>query len=329
MIRQTLLLCALGLGCSSEPLALLSIDLRSDYAPGSEIAQVVTRLELGDGFERHTNTDLSELVELSEGTRIATFDSLDVGSYRLHVDAFDGDGEVVASRLGVVEVRGDIALTIVFSRACLGRSCPEAGDDPNATECVGGVCVSPECFPETPSLCLMPCTTTDECPDQGCGTGICRDSICQFVQDPSRCASGMCGADFRCVAVMDAGTDAGNDAGPPPPDPDAGPPPPSCPANALSCPSALRDWEATSEWFCREDEKIARARYSAVCRVCNEGGCNDCRYGNIDVDCRCTEPSTCDDGRCTSGIELDASRCDEGSMNNNFSCPEITDVVCR
>lgn len=328
MIRQTLLFYVLGLGCGSEPLAQLSIDLRSDYLPGAEIAQVITRLELGEGFERRASANLTELAELSVGTRVASFDSLDLGSYRLHVDAFDEDGEWVASRLGVVEVRGDVALTIVFSRACLERSCPEDGDPPNATECVGGVCVAPECFPETPSLCLMPCTRTDECPDEGCGAGICRDSICQFVPDPSRCASGMCGSDLRCVPIMDAGTDAGPapDAGPS--EPDAGPPLPTCPANARSCPNALRDWEPTSSWSCRSDQKIARRVHRAVCRVCNEAGCTDCTYGNIDVDCRCREPSTCSSGRCTSGVSRSSSRCDEGGMDNNFQCPEITDVAC-
>ncbi|MFT5355776.1 MAG: hypothetical protein ACI9KE_002995 [Polyangiales bacterium] len=324
MVRQTLLLFAFGLGCASDPVVNLSVDLRSDYLPGTEVAQVVTRLELGEGFERRVTTDIDERIELSDGTRIAIFDSIELGSYQLHVDAFDDSGESVASRLGVVEMRGDLAVTIVLSRVCRGRPCPSVGDDLNATECVTGVCVPPECFPETPSLCGTPCSDDDECPNEGCAVGVCADSLCQVTRDPSICPSGMCGSDFRCTAAMDAATDAG-----PPPEPDAGPPPPSCPANARSCPNTLIDWQATTEWFCRGDERIARAVHRAVCRVCNEGGCTDCSYGNIDVDCRCTEPSTCSSGRCTSGVSLGSSRCDEGSMDNNFSCREITDVVCR
>lgn len=324
-----LLVCALAIGCASDPEALLSVDLRSDYIPGREIAQVSTRLELGGGFERRVTFDLDSVLELSTGTRIASFDAVEPGSYRLHVEAVDGDGATLASRFGVVEVRVDTVVTIVLSRACQDRSCPEMSDAPEATECVGGVCVPPECFPETPELCGMTCSNDGECLEAECGRGVCRDSLCQLERDPARCASGLCSDDYTCVPpTMDAGTDAGTDSGPEPA-PDAGPPPPSCPPNARSCPSALTNWVATTSWSCRGDEKLTRAVHRATCRVCNAGGCSDCEYGNIDVDCRCREPSTCSGGRCTSGISSSSSRCDEGGMDNNFACPEITNVVCR
>ena len=318
---------ALFLACASDPVSTLSVDLRSDYLPGVEITQVSARLELPGGEEQQRSFDLEVDDELTRGTRIASFESLEEGFYRVHVDARGASGELLASRLGAVELRGDLVVTVVLSRSCEGRMCPTSGGDPEATECVGGVCVPPECFPETPSLCGMRCSNDAECPSEGCGVGVCEDEFCQLNRDPSRCPSGLCGEDFACIdAPMDAGRDV------PEPDvsePDAGPPPPSCPANARSCPGPLSSWTPTSDWFCRDDEKIARAVHRVVCRVCNAGGCTDCPFDNIDVDCRCREPSTCSSGRCTSGVSQSSSRCDEGSMDNNFACPEITEVECR
>lgn len=199
--------CALALSCAT-PTADLFVDLRSDYGPGTEIVRVETRLELTEGLERTASFDVDTETDLAGGVRVAMFDELEHGSYRLELDAFGSDGAVVASRLGIVELTADFVVTVVLSRVCGARACPAPGGDPEATQCVGGVCVPPGCFPETPELCPTSCQSDDQCPDEGCGAGVCVDAFCQLERDVSLCPSMVCSDDLVCEPL------------PPPPAPD-------------------------------------------------------------------------------------------------------------
>ncbi len=327
---------ALLWGCSSDPALELAVDLRSDYAPLADIDRVEVFLELGEGLERREEASLNGGENLLSGFRVAEYTDLPRGQFGLRLLAYRG-GTTLVTRRANVDLRDSLAMTVVVSRSCEGVSCPQSGDPEIATECIGGTCEPPECFPESPSSCLGSCTIDADCPSLGCGTGRCIDTACFLEVDNSACASGECRADLTCapqpdVGMPDVGMPDAFDAGPPDVGFDSGPPPPDCPTYARDCPSDFVDWNRTNSWSCRADEKLGRARHTLTCRVCNGGGCRDCDYPNILVECRCREPEMCSSGRCTSGVSSSRSRCSDTAHPDpdleNFRCDEITDRDC-
>ena len=307
------------------------MDLRSDYRPSVDVDRVEVFLELGEGLERREEASLTNSDDLLGGHRVAEYDELAPGRYSLRLVVYR-EGTALVTRRVSVDLQDSLAITVVVSRSCEGVSCPQSGDPALATECIGGTCEPPECLPESPTSCLGSCRVDLDCPGLGrCGTGVCIETACYVEANDTVCPSGECRADLTC-APFDAGgedvaVDVGTDVGPPPDAGfDSGPPPPSCPGNARDCPSDFTDWTRTGSWSCRSDQKLGRAAHTVTCRVCNAGGCRDCDYPGIVVECRCREPETCSSGRCTSGVSSSRSRCDDGSTE--FNCSEITDREC-
>lgn len=313
------------MGCSAAGKSELTVDLRSDYLPAVDIDRVEVFLELGEGLERREEAVLTNADDLLGGFRVAEYDALRPGRYALRLSAHAA-GTTLATRRVSVDLQESLAITVVVSRSCEGVACPQSDDPAIATECIGGTCEPPECLPEAPTSCLGACETDLDCPGLGrCGTGLCIDTACYVERNGSTCPSGECLPDLSCVP-LDASTDVGTDVGPLDAGFDSGPPLPTCPANARDCPNDFSDWNRTGGWSCRADEKLGRAPFTVTCRVCNGGGCRDCDYGGIVVECRCREPETCSSGRCTSGVSDSRSRCDDGTTS--FQCPEITNPEC-
>ena len=152
---------------------------------------------------------------LADGRRIAEYDDLAPGTYELLVTLLDADGTVVSRRV-IVEVRASIGVTVLIARDCVGKVCPDSGDDPSFTQCFGGRCVLPTCSPEHLESCGTPeCASDTECTGAvACSAPRCVAGACLDVPDDGACGAGeRCSLARGCVAVMtpmDGGpTDAG------------------------------------------------------------------------------------------------------------------------
>ena len=206
-LRALFVLAALT-GCAQNPPSL-RVDVRSDYVPGVEIAEVVVIRSTpeGDLSQRYTARASEDWVR---GVRAATFEDIETGPQTLRGMLIAPGGEVLASRRVEARVGGTTVVTLVFTRSCAGVECPSASGLA-ATECLGGTCVPPDCTPETPASCPTQCTGDDECerPTATCARATCRAGTC-FVQDDGVCApSEYCHPELGCEARdVDAGRDA-------------------------------------------------------------------------------------------------------------------------
>ncbi len=205
--------------CAGNPGSDLSVDLRTDYVPGGDFNTVVVTIPdrepvrvLANSFEDFIN-----------GVRVAEFDGLSASDFRVSVDLLSNSGTVVASRETEVQLRGDLAVTVVITQSCRGIVCPNG--NPNETECVGGICVDPGCTPETPERCpsTPACVSATECPApaQTCFEAQCVDGFCLYGDDGSCGMGEFCSAERGCTqrptgdaSVPDGGGDAGVDAPP-------------------------------------------------------------------------------------------------------------------
>jgi hypothetical protein len=226
------LVVALVSGCSDDSGASLLVDLRTDFEPVVEFQRVRTTLAASGGAPALlVEHDATAAESYLTGQRVADFAGVAQGSVRLLVQLVKTNGSVVAEQSAAVEIRADLAVTVVVTRSCLGVECPGPSDDPMAVACLGGRCVVPECSPEHPELCgPSECTSPSDCtghPD--CADVRCELGSCLAVPEDTRCPPGeSCDRTLGCVAnvdpdagVRDAGTtmpDAGgSDAGGPGP----------------------------------------------------------------------------------------------------------------
>ena len=151
--RLTLLIaCLVWGGCDAS--RTLVIDLRTDWVPGQEVVGIRTAVD-GEVVDER---DVSFGEPLAAGIRLAEREGIAPGAHDVTVLLRDPDGGTLAARRVRVTVDGSTAVTVVISRDCAGVTC----DDPSASECLGGRCVSVECTPENPGAC----------PDDGCGSGV-------------------------------------------------------------------------------------------------------------------------------------------------------------
>jgi len=174
------------LSCGGASPASLLVDLRTDYLP-REIREI--RIVL----EGVTETTLGPPAGLASGARIASFEDLEPGEYRVIVGLSGPDGALLQAQPMRVDVRGDVGVTAVITRNCAATRCPEA--------CIDAVCAPEICTPETPELCPPrenECEVDADCPGEGCVEGACRDGVCLQVLRDDGC-DGLCSAEAGCV----------------------------------------------------------------------------------------------------------------------------------
>lgn len=249
---------------------LVSVDVRTDLAPGVEFTRIVTTAE--------TDPEAVEIYEASiaddfvNGERVAEIEGARPGSLRLSVALYDGDA-LVLERPILTEIDASRAITILMTRDCRDVGCGEG------EACWGGRCVEESCT----ESCAEECARDDDCaPMASCTEALCDDGACVYPIRAGACAppaicnpevgceggesdAGMPDAGMRDAGTRDAGmADAGMpDAGMPDAGMDAGP---SCGAGELYC-------------------------GACVDPLTDEAHCGTCGAA-------CSPPNTCWDGAC-------------------------------
>ena len=199
---------AFTLGCpSSGP--TLTLDVRTDYAPGVEFDQVRVRLdENAAPIARAIRSD-----DYVRGQRVAEFRDLTPGVHRLHAELIDGS-ELVGERHALLSLTASRVVVFTVTRDCEGVTCPLPSGNPSFDACLGGRCVDPTCLDDDPdpALCGVPeCVTAAECTSTfECVRGECLDGVCLLVGDGERCAEGeWCDPEGGCQPLGAPRADAG------------------------------------------------------------------------------------------------------------------------
>ncbi|MEC7524112.1 MAG: hypothetical protein VYE22_29795 [Myxococcota bacterium] len=336
-------------GCEGD--ALLVVSLRTDLVGGLEVTRAATVVDDGAAME---SASLAAGEDLVGGRRIAEL-SVAPGRRRVTVELSGPDG-FVARRTLLVDVRGATAVTAVITRSCRGVMCPEASDAA-ATECLGGVCVPPECTPETPEFCpVAECEAAADCASGPmCTAPVCLGGACGLRADASACEGGVCDPDEGCVdgPAPDAGPprDAGlpdsglpdgglGDSGPTDsglPDtgpPDAGPDPGCVAACPGRCEGDLCVLDGTPGETACPPEIPCEFRCLGFTSCSSGLTCADgpCRFrcegpGSCAGELLCGSASRCDvtcsgSGACDGVIRCGSGRCDVDCVNDN-TCLEV------
>jgi len=213
-VRLSTLLLLFACGGSDD--GSLRVDLRTDFVPGVELAEVVTVA----GAARETHAVGGGSYEA--GVRVATFDPMTRGTSTIALTLRANDGTTLASRTARVEVDGDVGVTVTITRACRDVSCA-----PGST-CVDGRCLDPACLDGDqlacePDSCDSACAAPADCATASCVSGLCL----RRPVDDSCPAGTYCDAEQGCLSrpgvdagppttdagAVDAGSDAGTDAG--------------------------------------------------------------------------------------------------------------------
>ena len=253
-MRHSVLLCFLVLqvGCSDDEHALL-VDIRTDYAPRAEFFHA--QVDVAGVLQQERVARLSE--DWLAGIRAAQFEVRD-GAHVVRVSLV-GATEVVATREVVVDVRGRTAVTVALTRNCAGVDCP--AEDPEATSCLGGVCVDPRCLSgDEPQCDLEQCDSNAQCAETACSIGACLSNVCFSGADT--CGDGeFCQPEAGvCESIPDPPDAQVGDAGV---EGDAGVP--------LNCDPA--DHCGSSGFLCGVHQVAS----------CGEVDCGACRYQNMEL----------------------------------------------
>lgn len=237
-LAWVLLIAALGQACGGDEGFDLRVDLRTDYRPLYRFEAVRVRIleaPTDDDVRRSAESPASESADYLTGVRVGSFSELPQGRYVLDVALMNG-GAPIAMRELEIELDQNTTINAVITASCEGLTCPGTADPSDATECVSGRCVTPDCTPETPEACPMAlCSTDSECPAAGdCLSGRCVDGDCFQSPDDAACPAGtFCDATGSCEpvpVVTDMGPPGARDAGPrdmATPPLDGGPPAPT------------------------------------------------------------------------------------------------------
>jgi hypothetical protein len=197
MHRILLAVSCLGFSaCSSEPEPVeLSVDLRTDYVPGMEFAEVRVDLPADGQFAEHTVEGGSYV----EGRRVAELVSEPRDRRIVRLSLLEGDGSVLASREVIVDHGEDLAITVTISRDCAAVSCESPGSA--VASCLGGRCVDPTCLTGEEPECEEPqCLADGDCASAvDCAEGICRGGTCLATDSGSCGAEGYCDLEEGCV----------------------------------------------------------------------------------------------------------------------------------
>lgn len=197
----------------------LVADLKTDLRPGIEFASVETRVESASGDEvaraavpAYTSTDFLS------GQRAIEARALAPGTYLVSLRLVDRDGRELVHRDTRVRLDASSAITVLVTRDCAGVLCPTSADTPDASECLAGTCVRPECVVEDPMSCPTPaCRAASECSfPASCAIAACVSGTCLARPDDTRCATGeWCDPTLGCRRLELVDGDAGpRDAGP-------------------------------------------------------------------------------------------------------------------
>ncbi len=271
-------------GCAERPLEL-SVDVRTDLAPGTAFTSARVDLMPGQGepFDPVARgASAGDPYDL--GVRIADFAGVPRGPSRVRATLRDASGADVLTRAVDVVLEDDYALTIVLSAACTSRVCPGVGDLGSFTECVSGRCVDPRCGGPSPEGCgLVGCETQNDC------VGV--------LDCAAACIEGAC----VCVgATLDAGPeDAGSDAGPPD-------------AHACECTPGQTEDDTQACGMCGEGAQTRT-------RTCGD----DCRWGAYSDFGTCASGATCTPGQTDSESQA-CGNCNAGSQRRTRSCDSST-----
>lgn len=210
-----------AVGCA-DARGTLVVDVRSDFVAGVEVTRVETEIgSATDGDVRRESRAVTLGDDLLEGVRVAEHTVTQSATVRVTVQLIGPDGVRVGERRTLVaaDASETVGVTVLISRDCATLRCPGAGDAPEATECLGGRCVPPECRPEEPSSCGEgECVDGSDCeaPAGACAEADCVEGICVARTNPDACgAMQWCDPERGCRdhVVLDAGRDAGLDAG--------------------------------------------------------------------------------------------------------------------
>lgn len=232
-----LLFLLLSVACADDGSTVI-VNLRTDYVPNVEFEQVRIFLAAagveGEDVLMHGARDTDYVL----GQRIASFENVTPGEYRVRAELLAQNGRVVGQRSLAFTLSQSTSATVVITRNCTGVVCP-GGTDPSATECSGGRCVQPECSPETPLACgEAGCVESANCTGSAaCAEGLCTtEGSCIFMPVDGACGDAdYCDSALGCLplplrndagqqsdawtndgggdaGVLDAGLDAGLDA---------------------------------------------------------------------------------------------------------------------
>jgi hypothetical protein len=210
--RAAALFFALALAGCGAPGAALIADVKTDLRPGIEFTTVESEVQTLEGRTiARGNVPAFTGSDFLTGQRAIEATGLSPGTYALLVRLTDRDGLVVR-RTTRVRVTAATLVTVLITRDCTGVTCPGAGDSVEATECLGGRCVRPECHPGDPSTCpAAECGSDSECrPIAACAEGVCEDGVCVADADDRLCATGeWCDPDRGCRLLPGGGMDGG------------------------------------------------------------------------------------------------------------------------
>ncbi len=213
-VLATLTLAGWVAGCGqAEQRRVLAVDLRTDYVPGTEFASVRAELELvstdGGPSSRITNEVPVRLGDdFTRGSRLTDFIVAEPGTYSLTVTLLQLGGELVAQRSVRLQVRSGRKVTVVVTRSCATVRCPPDDGPVEATACVGGRCVPPDCTPEDPESCgPIACSTAEDCPRPAdCADALCIEGTCLVAPRSGGCPQDTwCHPERGCVALPDQG----------------------------------------------------------------------------------------------------------------------------
>ncbi len=189
-------------GCAPDE-SFLAVELATDLSAGADFVGVRIRVER-DGM---LVAEASEFAALGDSflppVRVAFFENLTFGTYAVQVQLADFAGVVVAERTTIVELREDLALTVVVGSACRGVTCPGAGDSPEESTCSNGRCVDPRCSAETPEFCGETCISDADCDAGAVGTCIAGTCLYPLCDDANACTDDM-RVDGECVYTPNA-----------------------------------------------------------------------------------------------------------------------------
>ncbi|MCZ7680266.1 MAG: hypothetical protein M5U28_16465 [Sandaracinaceae bacterium] len=194
--------------CDGGELAIF-VDVRTDYVPGVEFAEVrhelsSPRLDASSGVRTSVTSRASRGDDFIRGRRTGSLPIEGPGTYLLVTTLHAESGAVVASRATQVLVNEGRIVTVVISRNCQGVVCPGPGDPAGAFACHGGRCVPPTCTPEMPESCGgAQCGTDADCGARAlCAEGLCLEGTCFSAPREGACPDRhYCDPDRGCALL--------------------------------------------------------------------------------------------------------------------------------
>ncbi|MCB9598139.1 MAG: hypothetical protein H6719_35830 [Sandaracinaceae bacterium] len=209
-------LCLLLSACNGSSYDLL-VDLNTDLRPRLDFEHVRTSIvEAPSASLVGTQDDFVPAIDddflTFPGRRIAELFGNPAGDYLVRVRLLDGEGADVASRDVRVALGASRVIRVRITSDCLGVSCPGGGDAPDATECLGGRCVPPDCTLDDVDLCGTPgCTSDAQCTAPvDCADTRCEMGECLAAPVDTRCATGeYCDVVEGCTQLPEPPRDAG------------------------------------------------------------------------------------------------------------------------